>query len=100
MAQSASRESPMALESMLKHAQDREEKTLRATGQRVRAVLFDSEGEDRLLNDPAELDGLVPSEKQLLWIDVLGADSAIAAQLAELLSLPVKAQVALLGGQS
>jgi Mg2+ and Co2+ transporter CorA len=90
----------MALESMLKHAQDREEKTLRATGQRVRAVLFDSEGEDRLLNAPAELDGLVPSEKQLLWVDVLGADSTIAAQLAGLLSLPAKAQVALLGGQS
>ena len=87
----------MALVTMLERAQDREGPTLGKSVQRVRAVLFDSAGKDRLLNGLADLKGLVPSEKQLLWVDVLGADADIAKQLASLLSLPPKAETALLG---
>jgi len=82
---------------MLKHAQDGEEKTLGDTSQRMRAILFDSTGKDRLLNGLTDLKGLVPSEKQLLWVDVLGGDASLAKQLAELLSLPNRAEAALLG---
>ena len=87
----------MALVTMLEQAQDREEKSLAGSGQRVRIVLFDSAGKDRLLEDLAELKGFVPSEKQLLWVDVLGGDATLAKQLAQLLSLPCRAEAALLG---
>ena len=90
----------MALVTMLERAQPREDKNYEDTGQRLRAVLFDSAGEDRLLNGIADLDGLTPTEKQLLWVDVLGADQTIARQLTAVLSLPAKAEGALMGGGS
>ncbi|WP_235610425.1 magnesium transporter CorA family protein [Deinococcus aerius] len=53
-------------------------------GVRVRPYLFDADGEDREVHlDGALVRGL--SERQLLWVDVLGRDAAETGRLGELL---------------
>ena len=58
------------------------------TKNRLRIVLFDSHGEDRLLQGLSDLEGLVPAESQLLWIDLLGSEEDSIDRIAELCSLP------------
>lgn len=55
---------------------------------RLRVLLFDLDGADRVVEDMAELGRLKPDEHQLLWIDLQGDDSATLDRIAAALDLP------------
>ncbi|MFT3807231.1 magnesium transporter CorA family protein [Arenimonas sp.] len=62
---------------------------------RLRMLLFDSEGMDRVVQDEADLTTLALEEHRLLWIDLQGDDDALLDRIAVALGIPAAASAAM-----
>lgn len=62
---------------------------------RLRILLFDSDGVDRIVEDPSELERLALGEHQLLWIDLQGEDTTTLDRITDALGIPEAASKAM-----